>query len=99
MMKCKRVLHGGHVLFLTLLFGSRSLVQMVCTNEETTVPGVFGIGDAVEGVPELTPSAIQAGRLLARRLFGGDNFLPFRYIAQPSPVPSVIFLLFASVDA
>ncbi|CAM9201887.1 unnamed protein product [Laminaria digitata] len=46
--------------------------KMVCTNEETTVPGVFGIGDAVEGVPELTPSAIQAGRLLARRLFGGS---------------------------
>lgn len=37
------------------------------------MPGVFGIGDAVEGVPELTPSAIQAGRLLARRLFGGEH--------------------------
>lgn len=45
---------------------------MLCRNEETTVPGVFGIGDAVEGVPELTPSAIQAGRLLAMRLFGGE---------------------------
>lgn len=47
--------------------------QMVCRNEETTVAGVFGIGDAVEGVPELTPSAIQAGRLLAMRLFGGKK--------------------------
>lgn len=47
--------------------------QMVCRNEETTVPGVFGIGDAVEGVPELTPSAVQAGRLLAMRLFGGEK--------------------------
>lgn len=37
------------------------------------MPGVFGIGDAVEGVPELTPSAIQAGRLLAMRLFGGEK--------------------------
>ncbi|CAN0229086.1 unnamed protein product, partial [Ectocarpus fasciculatus] len=46
--------------------------KMVCRNEETTVAGVFGIGDAVEGVPELTPSAIQAGRLLANRLFGGS---------------------------
>lgn len=35
--------------------------------------GVFGIGDAVDGVPELTPSAIQAGRLLAMRLFGGEK--------------------------
>ncbi|CAB1100645.1 unnamed protein product [Ectocarpus sp. CCAP 1310/34] len=47
--------------------------KMVCRNEETTVAGVFGIGDAVEGVPELTPSAVQAGRLLAMRLFGGKN--------------------------
>lgn len=47
--------------------------KMLCRNEETTVPGVFGIGDAVEGVPELTPSAIQAGRLLAMRLFDGEN--------------------------
>lgn len=47
--------------------------QMVCRNEETTVAGVFGIGDAVDGVPELTPSAIQAGRLLAMRLFGGEK--------------------------
>ncbi len=48
---------------------------MLCRNEETTVPGVFGIGDAVEGVPELTPSAIQAGRLLAMRLFGGEKLM------------------------
>ncbi len=27
----------------------------------------------MEGVPELTPSAIQAGVLLARRLFGGST--------------------------
>eukprot|EP00752_Nemacystus_decipiens_P009129 g8153.t1 len=47
--------------------------KMVCRNEETTLPGVFGIGDAVHGVPELTPSAIQAGRLLAMRLFGGST--------------------------
>ncbi|CAM9299529.1 unnamed protein product, partial [Sphacelaria rigidula] len=49
--------------------------KIICHNEETSVPGVFGIGDAVEGVPELTPSAIQAGRLLARRLFGGEDNL------------------------
>lgn len=48
-------------------------MQIICSNEETTVPGVFAIGDAVEGAPELTPTAIQAGKLLARRLFGGDD--------------------------
>lgn len=48
-------------------------VQIICCNEETNVAGVFGLGDVVEGVPELTPSAIQAGRLLAKRLFGGER--------------------------
>ncbi|CAM9318275.1 unnamed protein product, partial [Discosporangium mesarthrocarpum] len=43
---------------------------IICRNEETSVPGIYAIGDVVEGVPELTPSAIQAGKLLARRLFG-----------------------------
>jgi thioredoxin reductase (NADPH) len=28
------------------------------------------VGDVIRGVPELTPAAIHAGRLLARRLFG-----------------------------
>lgn len=60
---------------------------MICTNEETTVPGVFGIGDAVEGVPELTPSAIQAGRLLARRIFGGKK------LSLSSNIPNLWFLL------
>lgn len=48
-------------------------MQIICSNEETTVSGVFALGDAVEGAPELTPTAIQAGKLLARRLFGGDD--------------------------
>ena len=47
---------------------------MICVNEQTSVPHIYAIGDAIEGAPELTPSAIQAGVLLARRLFHG--FLP-----------------------
>ncbi|XP_004449156.1 thioredoxin reductase 3 [Dasypus novemcinctus] len=39
--------------------------------EQTNVPHVYAIGDILEGKPELTPVAIQAGKLLARRLFGG----------------------------
>ncbi|XP_006876287.1 PREDICTED: thioredoxin reductase 3 isoform X2 [Chrysochloris asiatica] len=39
--------------------------------EQTNVPYVYAIGDILEGKPELTPVAIQAGKLLARRLFGG----------------------------
>ncbi|XP_052030265.1 thioredoxin reductase 3 [Apodemus sylvaticus] len=38
--------------------------------EQTNVPHVYAIGDILEGKPELTPVAIQAGKLLARRLFG-----------------------------
>lgn len=39
--------------------------------EETNVSNIFAIGDVIEGRPELTPVAIHAGRLLARRIFGG----------------------------
>ena len=40
--------------------------------EQTNVPHVYAIGDIMEGKPELTPVAIQAGKLLARRLFGAS---------------------------
>jgi len=33
-------------------------------------PHMYAIGDVLQGMPELTPVAIQAGRLLANRLFG-----------------------------
>uniref|UniRef100_A0ABI7XA72 thioredoxin-disulfide reductase (NADPH) n=1 Tax=Felis catus TaxID=9685 RepID=A0ABI7XA72_FELCA len=39
--------------------------------EQTNVPYVYAVGDILEGKLELTPVAIQAGKLLARRLFGG----------------------------
>ncbi|KAJ8786191.1 hypothetical protein J1605_006411 [Eschrichtius robustus] len=39
--------------------------------EQSSVPYVYAVGDVVEGKPELTPVAVQAGKLLARRLFGG----------------------------
>jgi len=37
--------------------------------DKTNVDNVFAVGDIIEGKPELTPVAIHAGRLLARRLF------------------------------
>ncbi|XP_005387317.2 PREDICTED: thioredoxin reductase 3 [Chinchilla lanigera] len=40
--------------------------------EQTNVPHIYAIGDILEGKPELTPVAIQAGKLLARRLFGAS---------------------------
>ncbi|KAH0630175.1 hypothetical protein JD844_012882, partial [Phrynosoma platyrhinos] len=41
--------------------------------EQTNVPYVYAVGDILEGKLELTPVAIQAGKLLARRLFGGSS--------------------------
>ena len=42
-------------------------------NEQTNIPHVYAVGDIIEGNLELTPVAIQAGRLLARRLYGGKT--------------------------
>jgi thioredoxin reductase (NADPH) len=38
-----------------------------CQAEQTNVPHIYAIGDVIHGKPELTPVAIQAGQLLARR--------------------------------
>ena len=62
--------------------------KLETTLEQTNVPNVYAIGDVLQGKPELTPVAIQAGVLLARRLFGGktaamgDDFddLPCLYV-------------------
>ncbi len=46
--------------------------KIVCAgqNDQTSVLNIYAIGDVVEGMLELTPVAIQAGILLARRLYG-----------------------------
>jgi len=41
--------------------------------EQTSVPHIYAVGDVLYKRPELTPVAIHAGRLLARRLFGGST--------------------------
>lgn len=47
--------------------------KIVCSNEQTSVPHIYAVGDVVDNAPELTPVAIQAGRLLAHRLFGDST--------------------------
>ena len=47
-------------------------------NEQSSVPNIFAIGDMADGKLELTPVAIQAGKLLAQRLYGGSNELVSR---------------------
>jgi len=49
--------------------------KIVCKEEQSNVPHIYCVGDVVDGKPELTPVAIQAGRILARRLFGGSTKL------------------------
>ena len=47
--------------------------KLVTNNERTNVPHIYAIGDVVEGKPELTPVAIMAGKLLARRLYSNSK--------------------------
>lgn len=42
--------------------------KIIASNEQTSVPHIYAIGDVVDKTPELTPVAIMAGRKLARRL-------------------------------
>ncbi|KAG7222078.1 hypothetical protein INR49_016648 [Caranx melampygus] len=44
-------------------------------DESTSVPNIYAFGDIGEGRPELTPTAIKAGKLLARRLAGQSTQL------------------------
>ena len=41
--------------------------------EQTNVPHIYAIGDVQQNKEELTPMAIQSGRLLAQRLFGDSK--------------------------
>jgi len=62
-------------------------------DEQTNVPHIYAIGDIIDGealqppsaLTELTPVAIQAGRLLARRLYGGSQ-LQMDYQLVPTTV-------------
>ncbi|XP_030647241.1 thioredoxin reductase 2, tandem duplicate 2 [Chanos chanos] len=55
---------------------------VVAPDEATSVPNVYAIGDIAEGRPELTPTAIKAGKLLARRLAGqSDELMNYNNVA------------------
>nr|KAG5708453.1 hypothetical protein BaRGS_026180 [Batillaria attramentaria] len=50
--------------------------RVVCNDQDqTSTAHIYAIGDIVEGRPQLTPVAIQAGRLLARRLYTSSTIL------------------------
>nr|XP_027202830.1 thioredoxin reductase-like [Dermatophagoides pteronyssinus] len=58
----------------------------VNSDDSTSNPNIFAIGDCAHGRPELTPTAIKAGETLARRLFNDSNIL-----MNYSLVPTVVF--------
>ncbi|GAB9473288.1 Glutathione-disulfide reductase [Globisporangium polare] len=60
---------------------------VVDAQENTTVPGIYAIGDATITGWELTPVAIAAGRRLADRLFGGEPDALLHY----HQIPTVVF--------
>ncbi|VEJ09698.1 glutathione-disulfide reductase [Actinobacillus delphinicola] len=55
--------------------------------QNTNVPGVYAVGDIIEGGIELTPVAVAAGRRLSERLF---NNKPNEHLDY-NLVPSVVF--------
>ena len=54
--------------------------------EKTSVDHIYAIGDVLEGSPELTPVAIQAGKLLARRIVGSSQAVTEYHL-----VPTTVF--------
>jgi thioredoxin reductase (NADPH) len=55
---------------------------IVDDKDATNVPGIYAIGDVAEGRPELTPVAIQSGKLLAKRLCNdGTQLMDYKLIA------------------
>jgi len=61
--------------------------KVICDeNEQSNVPHIYAIGDILDGKLELTPVAIQAGRLLAQRLYGNGTRL-----TDYANVPTTVF--------
>lgn len=49
--------------------------------EATNLSHIYAIGDCVKNMPELTPVAIQAGKMLAKRLYGKSHKkMDYRFI-------------------
>jgi len=47
--------------------------KVIAESEQTNIPNIFAVGDILQGKPELTPVAIQAGKLLAQRLYNNGK--------------------------
>lgn len=58
---------------------------IVDKEERTSVSNIYAVGDVIDGKLELTPVAIQAGKLLAQRLYNNQTVLT-DYINVPTTV-------------
>eukprot|EP00981_Chlorochromonas_danica_P012664 scaffold5245_cov183-Ochromonas_danica.AAC.15 len=65
-------LHGLHLERVGVETNSKT-GKIPAVEERTNIPSIFAVGDVLEGKPELTPVAVKAGELLAKRLFGGSS--------------------------
>jgi len=65
---------------------SKNRKCIVDEGEVTNIPHIFAIGDIIDGRPELTPVAIQTGRLLARRIAGTSTQL-----TDYDKIPTTVF--------
>lgn len=74
---------GHHSEQCYFIFLPRNGKIPVNDEEQTNVPHIYAIGDILEGKWELTPVAIQAGKLLARRLFAGSSLKVRHGLLQP----------------
>ncbi|XP_042872148.1 thioredoxin reductase 1, cytoplasmic-like [Penaeus japonicus] len=59
---------------------------IVNEEEQSSVPHIYAVGDVIEGGLELTPVAIQAGKLLARRLYANGKMT-----TDYTNVPTTVF--------
>ena len=60
---------------IILMVSPRNQKVIVDDKEQTNVPNIYALGDILDGRLELTPVAIEAGMLLAQRLYAGSNTL------------------------
>ncbi|RHY07746.1 hypothetical protein DYB25_004967 [Aphanomyces astaci] len=77
---------SGFMEHTTIIRNEKGFIE-VDGQENTSVPGVYAIGDATNTGWELTPVAIAAGRRLADRLFGGEPDACLHY----HQIPTVVF--------
>ena len=82
----------GRVPDTTKLLGEKVKLKLaqsgkiaVDASEKSSIDNIYSIGDCAEGRPELTPPAIMAGKLLARRLFAKQSTL-MDYVNIPTTV-------------